>query len=155
MEAEAFVAPIEEAEAEVVMAEEVPPLHTYPAGHSGYLPHGGAVGADGTSYSFKEFASGLGLSRFSTALEAADLLGYVDTCEPPLTIFAPSDEAFGRLGALPEDLQARPLRPPPAFPPPFTPPFTPASPPHPPRHTPSHTPPHLPCTPLLAACSSP
>ncbi|EOD04295.1 hypothetical protein EMIHUDRAFT_259662, partial [Emiliania huxleyi CCMP1516] len=48
----------------------------------------------------------LGLGRFVAALEAADLLGnYVDTCESPLTLFAPSDEAFARLGALPDDLQ--------------------------------------------------
>ena len=47
------------------------------------------------AYSFKAFAMELGLGRFVAALEAADLLGnYVDTCESPLTLFAPSDEAF-------------------------------------------------------------
>jgi len=70
--------------------------------------------ADGIqAYSFKSFATGLGLGRFVAALEAADLLGnYVDTCESPLTLFAPSDEAFSRLGDLPIDLQVQRRAPP-------------------------------------------
>jgi len=88
----------------------VPPLQQQFAGGPQVLaqppPNGGA---QRPPYSFKQFSASLGLSCFTAALEAADLLGnYVDSCETPLTIFAPSDEAFARLGPLPEDMQVRP-----------------------------------------------
>jgi len=58
-------------------------------------------------FSFEEFAKGLNLNRFASALSAANLTAnYIDTCETPVTIFAPSDEAFTRLGdQLPTNVQ--------------------------------------------------
>ena len=57
-------------------------------------------------FSFVEFASGLGLNKFAAALEAANLTSsYVDVCQSELTLFAPTDDAFDRLGAnLPTDV---------------------------------------------------
>ena len=60
-----------------------------------------------SSFSSLEFITSLGLNKFAQTLEAANLTAsYVDICQSELTIFAPTDEAFARLGAqLPQDVQ--------------------------------------------------
>lgn len=125
-EAEAVVAPIEvePLAASVTAHLHVPPLASLPAGQIAGGPQvlaqqAPSGGVQRPPYSFKQFANGLGLSCFTAALEAADLLtNYVDSCETALTIFAPSDEAFTRLGPLPEDMQARASPPTPSSAPP-------------------------------------
>ena len=56
--------------------------------------------------SFKDFATANGLQRFASLLVDAGLADFIDNCETALTIFAPSDEAFVRLGdSIPTDTQ--------------------------------------------------
>ena len=56
------------------------------------------------TFSFREWASSLGLNRFVGLICSAGLDDYIDSCETALTIFAPSDLAIERLaqtGGLP------------------------------------------------------
>ena len=60
------------------------------------------------TFSFREWASSLGLNRFVGLICSAGLDDYIDSCETALTIFAPSDLAIERLaqtGGLPSDMQ--------------------------------------------------
>ena len=58
-------------------------------------------------FCFQTFSESLQLTRFAEALSRADLTSnYINTCDTPLTIFAPTDDAFLRLGEqLPTDLE--------------------------------------------------
>ena len=55
---------------------------------------------------FNEWAATKGIDGFSRLLQEGGLTGFVETCETPLTIFAPTNEAILAVGnTLPADTQ--------------------------------------------------
>ena len=54
---------------------------------------------------FSDWANANGVSEFARLLSDAGLTGFVETCETPLTIFAPTNEAIRNLATLPSDTQ--------------------------------------------------
>ena len=69
-------------------------------------PAAPAADGDAPAFSFKDFAQEHGLNKFASLLADAGLAEFIDNCETALTIFAPSDEAFARLGeSVPGDTQ--------------------------------------------------
>jgi uncharacterized surface protein with fasciclin (FAS1) repeats len=55
---------------------------------------------------FSEFASEKGVQEFANLLSTAGLTAFVESCETPLTIFAPTNEAIRQLGRqIPSDTQ--------------------------------------------------
>ena len=52
-----------------------------------------------SAFSFRQWASDLGLARFADSIGEAGLADLIDTSMTPLTIFAPTDDAVARLGS--------------------------------------------------------
>ena len=100
-----------EATAEATPAEEVPPLaaeatvataETAPAGALPLPIAAAAEAAPSVNPWFVEFANSKGVPEFAEMLTKAGLTNFVESCETPLTIFAPSNQAIQQLAAQPK-----------------------------------------------------
>ena len=68
-------------------------------GTSGVAAHDPSAAAARSAFSFRQWASDLGLARFADLIGEAGLADLIDTSMTPLTIFAPTDDAVARLGS--------------------------------------------------------
>ena len=68
-------------------------------GTAGMATHDPSSSAARSAFSFRQWASDLGLRRFADLIGEAGLADLIDTSMTPLTIFAPTDDAIARLGS--------------------------------------------------------
>ena len=68
-------------------------------GAAGVATHDPSTSAARSAFSFRQWASDLGLRRFADLIGEAGLADLIDTSMTPLTIFAPTDDAIARLGS--------------------------------------------------------
>ena len=68
-------------------------------GAAGVATHDPSTSAARPAFSFRQWASDLGLRGFADLIGEAGLADLIDTSMTPLTIFAPTDDAIARLGS--------------------------------------------------------